>query len=130
MTVKTDLRPPTAKDFWAGKMGRDVYGGKATCRGCKYSAAPDLFDGGCLFYEITGLPRPDDSPGEVTPPVLARYKPKLLSIAAWNLMDDHAAEVAELIDHFIAVGFAAGYAEAAKYYQKNESKEGVSHDDL
>lgn len=117
MTVKTDLRPPTAKDFWAGKMG------------CKYSAAPDLFDGGCLFYEITGLPRPDDSPGEVTP-AMARYKPKLLSIAAWNLMDDHAAEVTELISHFIAVGFTAGYAEAAKYYQKNESKEGVSHDDL
>lgn len=67
MTMKTDLRPPTAKDFLAGKMGCDVYGGKATCRGYKYSAAPDLFDGGCLFYEITGLPRPDDSPGEVTP---------------------------------------------------------------
>lgn len=45
-------------------------------------------------------------------------------------MDDHAAEVDELIIHFIAVGFAAGYAEAARYYQKNESKEGVSHDDL
>lgn len=45
-------------------------------------------------------------------------------------MDDHAAEVAELIDHFIAVGFAAGYAEAAKYYQKNESKEGAASDDL
>lgn len=64
------------------------------------------------------------------PPVMARYEPRLLSIAAWNLMDDHAAEVDELIIHFIAVGFAAGYAEAAKYYQKNEPKEGVSHDDL
>lgn len=45
-------------------------------------------------------------------------------------MDDHAAEVDELIIHFIAVGFAAGYAEAAKYYQKNESKEGAASDDL
>lgn len=61
---------------------------------------------------------------------MERHKPKLLSIAAWSLMDDHAAEVAELIDHFIAVGFAAGYAEAAKYYQKNESKEGAASDDL
>ena len=64
------------------------------------------------------------------PPVMARYEPRLLSLAAWNLMDDHAAEVDELIIHFIAVGFAAGYAEAVKYYQKNESKEGAASDDL